>query len=63
MTIQYACKPISSLTDRQLALAEIDVANCLARVDAAGEGKYPAYRTSLEDQAAAIAEEKERRNG
>jgi hypothetical protein len=57
----YASKPITSLTDRQLALAETDVANCLARVNAAPSGAYQQYKASLEQQAAAIDAEKEKR--
>lgn len=74
---QYGGKPIATLTDRQLELAEEDVANCLLHAYAApkigpvqkdADGKpvtdhsrYTKYFQSLSDQANAIQEEKARR--
>lgn len=72
----YGGKPIASLTDHQLALAEDDVANCLLRAYEApasaavqvsenglvtDSGRYGKYFESLSDLAAAIQAEKEGR--
>jgi hypothetical protein len=72
--IHYGGKLITDLTDRQLALAEEDVANCLLRAFAAPEiapvqsgeggpdkGRYGAYFESMKEMALAIHAEKERR--
>lgn len=60
----YGGKPITSLTDAVLAIAETDIANCLSRAfGSSDEPKYNAYFESLSAMALEVEAEKQRRAG
>lgn len=63
--MNYGGKPIASLTDAVLAIAETDCANQIAKLTAAGkagpERNYPAMLANVQAIADEVAAEKARR--